>query len=563
MKKIYPAALIGFGILCIFLYTPENARAATNLLPNSTFETVDPANSTRPQGWSPGRWGTNTTTFTYPAPGVSGNGAKITMTGRTSGDAKWTTGQIPIVGGKAYEYTDVYSSNVTTHVTLELTLNDGTVQYPDLGAPEPATWGTARYTFTAPSNAKSVRVFHLINQNGTLTIDNASLTEVDTDPPPPTDPDNLINNPSLESVNSSNLPAGWLKGRWGTNTTNFIFPIAGHSGTRAARIETTSWSSGDAKWYFQPVAVTGGAVYEFSSYSKGSRTTYITVQFKKNDGTTSYLDIGTRAASSEWSQFRTTFTAPAGAISLTVFHVLKGVGTLDIDTYSLKRATSDPVAFDRGYVSLNFDDGWLSVYQNAIPILNSAGFKSNQYITTDYLTDNYPGYIKPQHVLAMQQQGHVIGAHTKSHPNLTQLTTTQAREEIEGSRSILLDLGATPVNTFAYPLGGYNSTIQQMVRDAGFVAGRSSNGGLNDKNTDKYALRRISMESTTSFASVKANIDAAIAEKKWAILLFHEVNNSGNRYAVTPAFLQQVVDYLELKGMTPITVEQGVAKMAQ
>jgi peptidoglycan/xylan/chitin deacetylase (PgdA/CDA1 family) len=563
MKHTVIAVVIGFGLMGLFLCAPQTARAATNLLPNYGFETADPANSGRPQGWTSGRWGTNTTTFTYPAPGVSGHGAKITMSARTTGDAKWTTGPINIVGGKVYEYTDSYTSDVTTHVTLELTLSDGTVQYPDLGAPAPATWGTAKYRFTAPSNARTVRVFHLINQAGTLTIDNASLTEIESTPPPPTDPDNIINNPSLESVDSAGLPVGWLKGRWGTNTTNFIYPTAPQHGSKAARVEMTAWTSGDAKWYFQNVSVTPGGVYEFSSYSKSSRTTFVTVQFKKSDGSVSYLDLDSRPASGSWTKFTERFTVPMGVTSLTIFHVIKGVGTLDIDNYSLTRTTVDPVSFDKGYVSLNFDDGWLSVYQNAIPILNAAGFKSDQYITTDYLTDNYPGYMKPQHVLALQQQGHVIGAHTRSHPNLTTLTTTQARAEIAGSRQDLLDLGATPVNTFAYPLGAYNTTIQALVREAGFTAGRSSNGGYNDKQTDKYALRRISMENTTTFAQVKGHIDAALAEKKWVILLFHEVNTSGHRYAISPALLQQIVDYIKSKNMTPITVEQGIQKMSQ
>jgi peptidoglycan/xylan/chitin deacetylase (PgdA/CDA1 family) len=564
MNKI--AAVIGFGIICVFLQGKIPVEAATNLLPNGTFETADAANVSRPQGWTPGRWGTNTTSFIYPATGQSGRGAKIDMTARTTGDAKWATAPITVSGNTTYEYSNSYTSDVPTFVTLEMTLTDGSVQYPDLGSPEPATWGTVRYRFVTPANVKTVRVFHLLNRVGSLTIDNASLVEMSDDPAPPTDPDNLIINPSLESVNSVGDPQGWLKGRWGTNTTEFIYPVAGQHGNSAARVSMTSWSSGDAKWYFNYVPVTAGAAYEFSSYSKGNRTTYITVQFKKSDGTFSYLDIGTRAASSDWAQFKTTFTVPSGVTALTVFHIIKGIGTLDVDNYSLVRAASvpvDPVALDKGYVSINFDDGWLSVYQNAIPILNAAGFKSNQYITTDYLTPNYPGYVKPEQVLAMQSQGHVIGAHTRSHPDLTSLTTEQARQEIAGSRSDLLNIGATPVNTFAYPLGAYNSTIQQLVREAGFTGARSSNGGLNDKTTDRYALKRISMENTTTIESVKSQIDAALSQKKWVILLFHEVNTSGHKYAVTPAFLQQVVDYLKSKNVTPITVEQGLSKMAQ
>jgi peptidoglycan/xylan/chitin deacetylase (PgdA/CDA1 family) len=558
--------------LCFFA-VPQHSKAATNLLPNPGFETADPSNGSRPQGWITGRWGTNTTAFIYPASGASGSkAASISMTSRTSGDAKWTTQPVAIQGGKKYEYSDTYMSDVTTQVTLEIMMNDGSLQYPDIGtAPAASSWTAKRFEFTLPTNAKSVRVFHLINQAGTLTIDDAVLAEVTSEPPPdppddppPADPGNLINNPSLETAGATaNVPLNWKTGRWGTNTTLFTYPVSGHDGAKGARIQITSYTNGDAKWYFDAVPVTAGSAYEFSDYYKATVPMVVSVQFKKSDGTFSYLDIGKPAAASDWMQFKNQFSVPAGVVALTVFHVINRTGTLDVDTFSLKKLASDPTKFDKGYISLNFDDGWLSVYENAIPILDEAGFKSNQYITTDYLTANYPGYVKPTHVLDMQSRGHTIGAHTKSHPNLTSLSTAAAQDEIAGSRQILLDLGARPVSTFAYPLGAYNDSIKQIVKNSGFTGARSSDGGYNDKKTDQYALRRFSMENTTTFDQVRGYIDTALANRTWAILLFHEVDTNGHRYAVTPELLEQIVAYLKQKGVTPITIEEGLAKMRQ
>ena len=376
---------------------------------------------------------------------------------------------------------------------------------------------------------------------------------------------NLITNPGLETVDPANSskPQGWSTGRWGTNTVVFTYPVTGIEGARAARVTMMSRSSGDAKWYHTEVPVSAGETYEFSSYGKGTVNTYITAQFRKNDGSYIYIDLGTRGHSTTWTQFKTTFNIPDGVVGVTVFHLINSVGTLDIDKYSLVKLSSDPTVFDKGYVSLNFDDGWLSAYTNAMPILNAAGFKTDQYIVTDYLTDNYPGYVKPSQVLDMQAHGHVIGAHTRTHPDLTLLSSSQQQEEIAGSRQDLLALGAQPINTFAYPLGAYNDTVIQQVKNAGFVGARSSNGGLNDKKTSPYILNRISMENTTTFDQVKSNIDKALSEKKWVILLFHEVNTSGHRYSVTPALLQQIVDYLKQKGIVPISNEQGLAKMKQ
>jgi len=303
------------------------------------------------------------------------------------------------------------------------------------------------------------------------------------------------------------------------------------------------------------------SAYEFTDYYKSSVPSVISVRFKYSNGTYTYLDLSTRAVAPSWTEFRAPFTVPAGVVSLTVFHLLKQNGTLQTDSFSLKKLAQDPTKFDKGYVSLNFDDGWLSVYENAMPKLNAAGFKSDQYIVTDYLTGNYPGYVKPSQVLDMQSKGHVIGAHTRSHPDLTWVSLTQARQEIEGSRQDLRALGVTPVNTFGYPLGAYNASIQQLVKDTGYVGARSSDGGSNDKEQDIFALRRQSMEVTTTFTQVKGYIDTAMTEKKWVILLFHEINVSGHRYSITPELFQEIIDYLKQKNIIPITIEQGLALM--
>ena len=303
---------------------------------------------------------------------------------------------------------------------------------------------------------------------------------------------------------------------------------------------------------------TAGSAYEFSNVSKSDATSYVTVQFRKSDGTYSYLDLGVKPPSPSWSEFKSTFTVPVGAVAMTVFHLIKSNGTLDTDDYSIKKINYDPNKFDRGYVSMNFDDGHLSVYEKALPILDAAGFKSDQFITTDYLSANYPGYVKPHHVVDMQSRGHVIGAHTRSHANLAQLSVESAREEIIGSKNDLIDIGIDNVTTFAYPFGAYNSTVKQIVKDGGFITGRSSDGGFNDKRQDIFALRRMSMENTTTISDVKAAIDRANTEKTWLVLLFHEVDTNGHRYSVTPDFLSDIVSYLKQKDMRPITLKEGV-----
>lgn len=558
--RTYAVTALAAVLFAIF-GLPLPGLAAGNLVENGSLETASPSSSTTPSGWTKGRWGTNSAVFSYPVPGPDGSkAAQVALTSRASGDAKWAFAPVSIEPGRTYEYRDRYRADVPTFVTLEIELADGSRVYPDIAYPEATSgWSETRATFTAPLNARKATAYHLINRVGTLAIDDASLTDV-TPPAPPAS--NLFENPSFEEANASGLPAHFIRGRWGTNATTFSYPVAGKEG-HGARVEMASHSSGDAKWTPDQVQVTPGGVYEFSDYFRASARTYVTVQLRKSDGSTSYLDIGYAEPAEEWTRFKRAFTVPAGVASLTVFHLLNRAGWLEVDEYSLRKVASDPTRFEKGQVSLNFDDGWRSVYDHALPALDAAGFVSDQFITTSYVLNGFPGYMTSAQVLDMQARGHVIGAHTRTHADLTSLSEPQARAEIEGSRQDLVAMGAAPVAHFAYPFGAYNAQVQRMVRDAGFLAGRSSNGGYNDKTTDPFALRRQPMTKATTFAEAKGFIDKALADKTWVILLFHRVDESGDAYAVTPALFRQIVAYLAEKGVEPITVGDGIRMMSE
>lgn len=57
-------------------------------------------------------------------------------------------------------------------------------------------------------------------------------------------------------------------------------------------------------------------------------------------------------------------------------------------------------------------------------------------------------------VLSLEAAGHEIGAHTKHHVFLTQVSTSTQQDEIAGSRADLLDegeVGVDSVTSIAYP----------------------------------------------------------------------------------------------------------------
>jgi peptidoglycan/xylan/chitin deacetylase (PgdA/CDA1 family) len=417
---------------------------STNEIVNPSVETVSPTDSTMPQGWQTGEWGTNTAAFSYLTTGHTGTrSVKVQMTSYTSGDAKWYFTPEAVTAGSQYVFSDYYQATVPTDIVAQFDNGSGVYTYTDLGTVAASTpWTQASETFTAPAGAKNVTVFHLINSVGSLTLDDASLTagatastptvnltspaanatvsgttalaatandtngisgvqfkvdgvnvgtQVTAAPyqtnwntttvtngvhsltavatntqgttttstpvsvtvsntvvtPPPTTT-NIVPNPSVETPDpaDSTVPQNWLTGGWGTNTSTYSYlNTGGQDGTHSVEVQTTAYTSGDAKWYFAPQAVTAGNQYSFSDYYKSSIPTDVTVQFDNGNGTYSYLDLGTAAASATtWKQFTGSFTVPTGMKNVTVFHLINGVGTLQTDDFSLTPVSAPTVA---------------------------------------------------------------------------------------------------------------------------------------------------------------------------------------------------------------------------
>ncbi len=158
---------------------------------------------------------------------------------------------------------------------------------------------------------------------------------------------NLISNNSVETVSPSNsqLPQGWNTGRWGANNTTFSYPNSGHSGDRSLAIQMTSYTNGDAKWYFNPVNVSSGSTYTYSEYYMSNIKTDVLAAFIDASGNYTYKYLSSPATSpAAWQQYTKSFIVPASATKMTIYHIIYGVGSLQTDDYSLTQDSTTQVA---------------------------------------------------------------------------------------------------------------------------------------------------------------------------------------------------------------------------
>lgn len=170
---------------------------------------------------------------------------------------------------------------------------------------------------------------------------------------------NFVDNPSVELTDPDNVqkPHGWTSNAWGTNTPSLTYVTSGRTGERSVKAELTSYTNGDAKWYADPFAVQPGKTYTYSHYFKSNVLTNVLVQYTDASGTNTYQWIESKAPAAAWTQYTTSFTAPATAVKATVLQPVDQVGWIQLDDASLtttpgnagslqKTWTADPVKVD-------------------------------------------------------------------------------------------------------------------------------------------------------------------------------------------------------------------------
>ncbi len=154
---------------------------------------------------------------------------------------------------------------------------------------------------------------------------------------------------------------------------------------------------------------------------------------------------------------------------------------------------------DRSF-AITFDDGYRTVYDQAFPVLRRYGMTATVFVT--------PGATKPadsaerlpalegrtmlswHQIREMRDAGMDIGAHTCTHPRLTELPTERVRAEILGARTIIQEMLGQPVACFAYPFGRYDARIRDLAMRH-FSCALSDKLGFVTASSDPFALERV------------------------------------------------------------------------
>ena len=158
-------------------------------------------------------------------------------------------------------------------------------------------------------------------------------------------------------------------------------------------------------------------------------------------------------------------------------------------------------------IVLTFDDGFGDNYSNVFPILKKHNFPATIFLITGLInkemnnSQNIPlKILNWEQIQEMHNSGLIdFQPHTVNHQELNEKEIIDSRKEIEERLNKKCEL-------FAYPRGLYNNKIIDILKDNGFKASRTLKNGKVNKGDNLFELKRISVNSTTSFIQFKKNL---------------------------------------------------------
>lgn len=170
----------------------------------------------------------------------------------------------------------------------------------------------------------------------------------------------------------------------------------------------------------------------------------------------------------------------------------------NINIITYQNLLNGTVNYNEMNAIITFDDGRLGLYQHGRKAMLEAGCPYTLFITPGYQSnsvsisqqENFSSFMNWNQIKELQKDGNVdIGAHTYSHPDMSQLRKENIIEELQKSNiEIQEQLGIIPEN-FAYPYGKY-SAVSLEETDSLYETVSTTNVGINYEGISLKKLRR-------------------------------------------------------------------------
>jgi peptidoglycan/xylan/chitin deacetylase (PgdA/CDA1 family) len=198
---------------------------------------------------------------------------------------------------------------------------------------------------------------------------------------------------------------------------------------------------------------------------------------------------------------------------------LKLLGFVPITFDQLLKYQEGGTDLPRKPVIITFDDVLSDAVDNAVPILESSGFKAVFYVPTNFVGIK-SSWMLPEvnvefqlidwaTVRSLDSRSFEIGSHTMNHPWLNRVSHSECQCELEGSRKKLEDFLGHEIRHLAYPFGAYDESVKKIACLTGYRTGCTTDPYIARIGNDLFSLPRLNMGMADSLPDFIIKLETA------------------------------------------------------
>lgn len=160
-------------------------------------------------------------------------------------------------------------------------------------------------------------------------------------------------------------------------------------------------------------------------------------------------------------------------------------------------------------VALSVDDAYLSVYENAFPILKARKIPFTIFISTESVDKKHRNYMNWEQLREMQQHGMEVGNHSSHHAHLIRTNQTTQNwkqsvlDDISHAQQRLRDELSVDTRLFAYPYGEFSEELADLISDLGMTGFGQQSGAIGPLSDSRYYPRYPVSEHYADLAQLK------------------------------------------------------------
>ena len=213
------------------------------------------------------------------------------------------------------------------------------------------------------------------------------------------------------------------------------------------------------------------------------------------------------------------------------------------------------------------DDGREGVYTKLKPLAKEYGITFTSALITKRLENPTSNSLTINQIKELQDLGFEFLSHTHNHdPNHrpTAMTEEELHEDFSTSKELMRKYGLNDrglVIPFSY--SGWDQRVGRISREYfDYAIGTGATGPSQDDSGEanipplnNYYIRRTTIERGADI--VKRQIDKAVAENGWVVIVSH-VDNTGSNEWWDESIAREVIEYAQNKGVEFVTTEEGI-----